>query len=118
MGDQIFTIDHANFSALWGWVPIIDFAVTMAEIAHKLKAGSSEESFLFTESEAELKFVRIEATLTISATYVTAKAGLLMDEFVIATEFYKTKVLEEAASIHPDLMQNAVFINLMEPVKF
>ena len=32
LGDVTFIVDEVDFSARWGWVPILDFAVTLSEV--------------------------------------------------------------------------------------
>lgn len=38
-GDIYFQINGGNFDALWGWIPVIDFAMKLAEISCTIRDG-------------------------------------------------------------------------------
>ena len=57
-GDIIFRKDQTDLSARWGWIPLIDFALALREIAEALAVTEGSETFEFTESEATLRFDR------------------------------------------------------------
>src|SRR5689334_8598016 len=50
LGDLILTTPQADFSTRWGWVPLIDFAVSVQEIIDDLRRGVRQARFEFTES--------------------------------------------------------------------
>src|SRR4051812_46182723 len=58
LGDQKFIAKGTDFSARWGWVPILDFAACLMEITERLKQGESELVFEFTESDSQIHFNR------------------------------------------------------------
>ena len=54
----------------WGWIPLLDFAYCLKEIAINLKnSGTCKEYFEFTESAETLGFLRNENQLDISASF-------------------------------------------------
>ena len=50
-GDVVFVVGAVDLSARWGWVPILDFAVGIKQIADGL---GGEDRFEFTESDATI----------------------------------------------------------------
>ena len=61
--------DQTDLSANWGWIPLIDFALALREIAEALAVEEGSEIFEFTESEATLKFKRQGHEVAISGSY-------------------------------------------------
>lgn len=53
LGDVVF-VDGVDFSARWGWVPVLDFALHLWAIAGGL-VSEAEELFEFTESDAAIE---------------------------------------------------------------
>jgi hypothetical protein len=69
-GDVVLQADQTDLSANWGWIPLIDFALALREIAAALAAvEEGSETFEFTESEATLKFERQGQEVAISGSY-------------------------------------------------
>jgi hypothetical protein len=106
LGDQIFVVNGADFSARWGWVPILDFAACLVAIIKGLEAGESELLFEFTESDAQLQFNGQGENVLITASYSKDKATVRFDELKAAVNLYADRVLSEAVNLHPGLKAN------------
>jgi hypothetical protein len=106
MGDQIFVIDGADFSAKWGWVPILDFATSLVKIIQGLHAHESELLFEFTESDAQIQFNRQADRVLVTSNYSTAKATTPLGELDKAAASYAERVLRDAINLHPTLNTN------------
>lgn len=106
MGDQIFAIDGADFSARWGWVPILDFAASIVKITQGLHAHESELLFDFTESDAQIQFNRQADRVLVTSNYSNAKATTLLVELDKAAACYAARVLRDAINLHPALKTN------------
>src|SRR5437879_4736572 len=58
LGDQIFLVNDADFSARWGWIPILDFAASLVLVAKALELGETHLQFDFTDSDELIYFDR------------------------------------------------------------
>jgi hypothetical protein len=110
LGDQIFLVDDADFSALWGWVPILDFAASMVSVAEELASGETDVQFEFTDSGAVINFSRLDQRLMISSSYTTARARVGLDELHKAAQSYARTVFEDATALYPALKNNRSFL--------
>ena len=111
LGDVSFRIDGADFSAPWGWVPILDFAVAVAGVVCSLKDGD-DEAFEFTESEALIRFRRQGDRVAVAAEYVDASALVLHRDLKAAVTEFKTRVISDLMSAYPELAQNSAFLKV------
>src|SRR3712207_3536434 len=50
LGDVLFKIDEVDLSARWGWIPVIDFALTLHLMTDALEPNQTK-IFEFTESD-------------------------------------------------------------------
>jgi hypothetical protein len=110
-GDVVFRVDDADFSAQWGWVPVLDFALALGAIAERLDDHDSER-FEFTESDATIEFRRDDGPIEISASYAQSVARLPLFELTAAAEEFLARVTEGLASTHPELAGNEEFAGL------
>jgi hypothetical protein len=106
LGDQIFVVNGADFSAKWGWIPLLDFAAGLVAITRGLVAGEAEVAFDFTESDAHLQFNRQGSNTLITSSYSNATATVPMSELEQAASSYAERVLREAISLYPALKAN------------
>lgn len=106
LGDQIFVVNGADFSAKWGWIPILDFAAGLVVVARGLAAGETELAFDFTESDAHLQFNRQGSNTLITSSYTNATATVPTNELEQVARSYAERVLKEAMSSHPGLKAN------------
>jgi hypothetical protein len=111
LGDQVIIINGADFSAKWGWVPILDFASCLLSITKGLEAGELELTFEFTESNAKLNFKRQNNDVLISANYCNEKSAVQLNELITEVNSYAKRCLADAIQLHPGLEHNNSFIN-------
>jgi len=70
IGDIVLNVNGQDFSARWGWVPILDFDLSLLQIQKELKESPDAMClFEFTESEATLSFARDGDQVVIGASY-------------------------------------------------
>jgi hypothetical protein len=106
LGDVLFAINGVDFSARWGWVPVLDFALSMRTIVGGLGAVG-EETFEFTESEATIDFTRTDGGVRIDADYTSTVADVQYVELSLEAERFLARVIKELMSDHPELGENA-----------
>ena len=107
LGDIIFEVDNCDFSALWGWVPLIDFGASLREISSEIQAGKTgDETFEFTESEATLRFQRTNNRVKISASYVPCLAEVPIAEFALVVDAFWRRLMSTIEKEYPSLFRN------------
>jgi hypothetical protein len=106
LGDQLFIVNGVDFSAKWGWVPLLDFAACLVKITEELENGHSEQVFEFTESDAQLQFNRQGDSVLITSNYSNGRATVQMSELKAAANSYAERVLSDAMSLHQGLRAN------------
>ena len=113
-GDIVFKVDDCDFSALWDWIPIVDFAAALRHIVHELKQTTDGQSvFEFTESEATIDFVRDEDVVTISASYVSCQAQVQLNELRTASDDFSNRVMAGILQKQPGLKGNSILQQLL-----
>jgi hypothetical protein len=117
LGDVTFVADGVDFSARWGWVPVLDFAVGLRSLASEL-VELREASFEFTESDAAVHCERTDHDVTIDANYAPGRAHLRFTELQVETRRFELRVIAELAADNPTLAQNAfITTRLRESVR-
>lgn len=104
-GDQILRIDGADFSAIWGWVPLLDFAAVLVDAVAQAAAGKDEE-ILFTENEARIVLRADGEAVAVSCSYADAVATIGRAELARAAEAYAARLLDELSAQFPALRSN------------
>lgn len=114
LGNIFVKINGINFSASWGWVPLLDFVYCINNIIISLKEGAVESEFEFTESDAKLRFIREGGIVKISANYADGVASVplvdLADEVASLSKRMKLAVEER----YPSLVQNAYYREIFQ----
>jgi hypothetical protein len=114
LGDVVFLVDESDFSARWGWVPILDFAMSLRTMAGGLVDGPSQkQSFEFTESDAELVFEREGSMVKIEANYVPVTAEVPHVDLSVDAERFLARVIRELERSYPALAENAFVAGLL-----
>jgi hypothetical protein len=108
-GDIILREDQTNLSARWGWIPLIDFALAMREIAEALAITEGSETFEFTESEATLLFDRRGQEMTISGSYAPGKITIPLTEFMEKARDLGQRLDAELRAKHPELGRSQAY---------
>jgi hypothetical protein len=104
-GDQILRIDGVDFSAAWGWVPLLDFAAALVHAATRI-ATTQEEAVGFTENEALIVLRSKGQFVEIAASYADGRATVGHAELVQAGRNYAVRLLEVLCAQFPELRTN------------
>lgn len=115
LGDVWFRCNGADYSALWGWIPIVDFAVSLARISRKIPL-SGHEQFEFTESESVLDFEYHAGQVTISASYTADSTSVAQEELRRSVENFAERVLRDISSEFPVVAESDAFRLLWQEV--
>lgn len=113
LGDVILQSEQVNLSAPWGWIPILDFELSIFTLLRNLDEGD-EEHFEFTESEAVLKFNRSGDVTAITASYADGVILTSQRDLVRRAEEQLTRTVQELLRQHPRLDQNPTFAEIMK----
>ena len=109
-GDIILRKAQADLSTHWGWVPLLDFAVGLRDIATAIETGiAGARTFEFTESDATLEFERHGADVTIRSSYAPGKIVIPSSEFRKQALDFGRRLDVELLSRLPDLRQNTAY---------
>ena len=111
-GDVVFRVDDEDFSAQWGWVPVLDFALALGTVTERLDSHD-HELFEFTESGATIDFRRDDGPIAISASYTQALARIPLFELSNAVDEFFDRVAEGLQAEHPQLAENEYFTSLI-----
>ena len=116
LGDIEFLIDGADFSARWGWVPVLGFAAALRSIVRSLPE-TQEELFEFSESDATLRFVHRDNTVWISSSYSQGRIGADVSyaELRVAATAFLEAMLGDLYGAHPELKSNPEMEMLERP---
>jgi hypothetical protein len=107
LGDIIFRVDSNDFSAKWGWIPVVGFAASLSHIIGELvERDGVETTFDFTESDAVLRFKRAGEGILISASYAPGEAYVPLTEFTTAVNSFSRRVANELSQQFPSLCEN------------
>jgi len=114
LGDIIFKVDSNDFSAKWGWIPVIHFAASLRRIVGELeKRDGAETAFEFTESDAALHFKRAGNEVLISASYSPGEARVSLSKLTADVEFFCHRVGSQLSQQFPVLHNNKSFQELL-----
>jgi hypothetical protein len=113
LGDVVFKEGSHDFSARWGWVPIVDFAASLRGIAAGLdERDCAEATFEFTESDATLSFRRKGEAILITSSYSLGEARVPLRDLVAAVDAFAGRVARELSQRYSSLARNASFSRL------
>jgi hypothetical protein len=105
-GDVVLGSDQTDLSANWGWIPLIDFALALREIAEALSESEGSETFEFTESEATLQFDRIGDEIVITSSYAPGELRAPFSVFQSQVDEFARRLNKELLQKHPELELN------------
>jgi hypothetical protein len=114
VGDVVFRVGDADFSAYWGWVPVLDFALGLEYVARELGQGQQEAEFDFTESESTIRFQRDGGDVFVSASYAPHRTIVNLQDLVNAVRIFRKRVVDDLSLTHPQLRMNPTIRKLME----
>jgi len=108
LGDVIILAGECDFSARWGWVPILDFVCSLKYICTKLCQNENlEMEFEFTESESTLKFSRKGDLLTITASYNQCISTVTFDDFIVKADEFASRLILDVFESYPESINNS-----------
>ena len=114
LGDVILRIDGVELGTDFGWVPLVDFAICLKQIAKELGVSlNAEAAFDFTESDASIRFERRGGNVEISPSYISASGSVPFDDFVSAVDAFVARVRTDLVGRFPSLSDNHVFSRLL-----
>jgi hypothetical protein len=108
-GDIILRADQTDLSAIWGWIPLIDFALALRKIAEALAVAEGSETFEFTESEATLNFERRGQEVAISGSYAPGEVIVPLPVFSEQVRELARRLDAQLLAKHPELGRNPVY---------
>ena len=117
LGNLILRVGDKDFSADWGWIPLIDLAASFAEIVRKLESGSAREKFEFTESDAWIGFERKGDKVLVSSSYGDATGQTSLPSLAEAMQSFRERLRVDLAEKHPEATRNAPFRSLLGPAE-
>jgi hypothetical protein len=109
LGDLFLESDNADLSARWGWIPLIDFAVSLQQIVGQLKPEPFQV-FEFTESDATLNFLRSNQDIQISASYAPGRITVSYQELKTIARDFQNQLVTDLLKTYPELLENQWFI--------
>jgi len=105
-GDVVLGTDQTDLSADWGWIPLVDFALALREIAEALSESEGSETFEFTESEATLQFDRVGDKVVITSSYTPGEVTVPFSDFRKQVDEFARRLDKELLRRHPELGLN------------
>lgn len=113
LGNLIFHVGDKDFSADWGWIPLVDLAASFAEIVRKLEAGSASETFEFTESDAWVRFERKGEKVLVSTSYGDGVGEIALHSASAAVKLFRERLRLDLVRKHPPAAHNAAVEKLL-----
>jgi len=112
LGDLVFRIGDSDFSAPWGWVPILDVVRQLLSAVQRLPVAGRMD-IDFTESDAVLTLAAEDGVVTISSTYSPATAKVKLGEFKNAVHHLAADALQDFEGRCPGLRTNPLMRDLI-----
>jgi hypothetical protein len=106
-GDQILRIDGVEFSAEWGWVPLLDFASALVEAVARLESGAADAAIDFTENDARIMLRGDGAAIAVSCTFRDGVARIGRAELAAAARNHAARLLADLSGRFPRLRANS-----------
>jgi hypothetical protein len=116
LGNLVFHVGDKDFSADWGWIPMVDLAASFAEIVRKLEGGSARETFEFTESDAWVRFERKGEKVLVSTSYGEGVGEIALHSASEAIKSFRERLRSELVRQHPQAAHNAAVRKLLGSV--
>jgi hypothetical protein len=114
LGSVIFRIDSVDLSARWGWIPLLDFALCLQQVALHLGSDESEAKFEFTESSDVIRFARTGSVIHVSCTYAVGVADVPLDAFRTAVVSFAHRLVCASEQAFPSLRRSAAYVDVRE----
>lgn len=108
LGDVILRFDQIDLSAKGSWIPLIDFALALDDIAKRLVKEGCPAILEF----ATLCFDRRGSNLVISASYIPDQIEVPLVVFQDQVKRFEVQLSKEMQEKYPDLARNEAFQGL------
>jgi hypothetical protein len=115
LGDIAFKVDGADFSAPWGWVPILDFAAVLNRVVEGVPVHG-KEALDFTESDSKIWFEYDPPDVLISSSYSSDVARVDYQELARASSEFLSDTLASLIREFPQLAKNREIPRFMRPL--
>jgi hypothetical protein len=113
LGDLLLTVGDHDYSAEWGWIPLLDALAALSSIIQHLEHHLGKRSFEFTESNATLEFSRRGDEIHLKASYKPAVASARIGDWKKAVAEFAQRLRAEVLTGYPELGQNPEFRRLL-----
>jgi hypothetical protein len=113
LGNLVFHVGDKDFSADWGWIPLVDLAASFAEIVRKLEDGSPSETFEFTESDAWVRFDKTGEKVLVSTSYGEGVGEIALHSASAAVQSFRDRLRSELDRKHPQAAHNPAVRKLL-----
>ena len=112
LGDLVLRIGDSDFSAPWGWVPILDIVRQfMAAVRSLSPAGRVDIDF--TESDAVLTLASEDGFVTVSSTYSPGQSRVSIGDFDVAVQHFAANAIRDFEARCPGLRSNALMSDMI-----
>jgi hypothetical protein len=92
-GDVCFFSDEEKIEMEWGWIPLLDFAFCLSNIADVLMSkDNANEYFEFTESAETIKFSKIGKQLKIIPSFSSNILNVSFIDFTTEVNIFHSKI--------------------------
>jgi hypothetical protein len=105
LGDIMVRIGEFHLRTRLGWLPVLDFAVTLRETADSLHLDE-EGAYEFTESDAKISFDRQGERIRVTSTEAPGAGEAPFLEFARAARAFARKVITDLCARYPSLVEN------------
>jgi hypothetical protein len=112
LGDVILRFDQIHLSAKGGWIPLIDFALALDDIANRPVKEEGPATLEFAELDAILCFDRKGSNLVISVNYIPGQIEVPLVVFREQVERFEASLRKELQERYPALARNQTFQEL------
>jgi hypothetical protein len=113
LGNLVFHVGDKDFSADWGWIPLVDLAASFAEIVRKLEGGSASETFEFTESDAWVRFEKKGEKVLVSTSYGEGMGEITLHSASQAVKSFRERLRSDLIRKHPQAEHNPAVRKLL-----
>ncbi|MGQ4390622.1 hypothetical protein [Streptomyces sp. SAS_270] len=114
-GDVSIRVDDDYWETDLGWVPLLHFALSLADICMRLNVtGRSDADYHFTESDAEIRFRREGEIVTISPSSDAFEGICTIAELRPAVSRFLFRVLEDIGARFSSILETSLAAEILE----
>lgn len=113
LGDIRGCVGNLKLATRWGWVPIIDFALSLAHLSRELNRNSAQR-FEFTESGDWIDFSIESDCVIVTASYTEGTGRVELGEFQASVSKFASRVVSELSNRAPGLEANPAVVGSLQ----